>query len=189
VYQNPLNINTLQTQFPQAVTVQPEGTKDSQRARLTLEHINVARNRHCIMSLFTISDGTFTKTIDTSKKVRSSTKKAAPRYWRKGKQERADYLASRKKGTKPTGKISTTTRERLYLEAESSPAFYGMEREDIRLYIDTKINAFLSHQPWWYGHTPGADARHHANQRAYAARRTDPSLPMIETTEDVCSTL
>ena len=134
------------------------------------------------MSVFTISDGTFTKTVDTNSKPVSKIK-AAPRYWRKGKQERAEYLDRKKKGLKPTGKVSTSTRERLYLEAESSPAYLGMDRAEIRQFIDTKINAFLSRQPWWYGGTPGADAKHRASQRAYEARQGHSTIE----SEEVCT--
>ncbi len=136
------------------------------------------------MSVTTISDGTFSKTVDTNKPTPTLKIKKTKRYWRKGKQERADYLDRKKKGLKPTGKVSTAIRERLYLEAEASPAYYGMDRAEVRHFIDTKLDAFLSRQPWWYGGTPGADAKHRASQRAHEARQ---GYLTSEPQEDQCT--
>lgn len=73
----------------------------------------------------------------------------------------------------PRPTVSQETRERLYREAEEHPVFEGMVPENVREYIDWKLEQFLSKQPFWYGHTKTADTRHRASQRQYEARRDE----------------
>lgn len=122
------------------------------------------------MSVMTISDGTFTRTVEThpSEKPKARRKKATPYHWRKAAKEKQ---ASRLQQEKGVGKVSNETRERLFQEALNYTGCIGMDHQEVRAWVDQKLAQFLERQPWWYGMTPGADARHRESQRQYKNRK------------------
>lgn len=50
--------------------------------------------------------------------------------------------------------VSQATRDRLIAEAMQSPAYEGMHLEEVSAFVNSKLDAFLSQYPWWYGHLP-----------------------------------
>jgi hypothetical protein len=49
----------------------------------------------------------------------------------------------------PAPEVSEKTRQRIYAEAASHPAFEGMELEDIKAFIDERLKTFLVKQTFW----------------------------------------
>jgi hypothetical protein len=125
------------------------------------------------MSTVTISDGTFSRTVDTSKpKTTPKRRRKSQRYWQRSAPARRAE-ADRKKHGKHTATISDETRQRLHAEALAHPLFEGESPEFVHEYIEQRIATFLSRQPFWFGQVNGADARHRANQRQYHMKQTD----------------
>lgn len=123
-----------------------------------------------VMSVMTISDGTFVHTVETnlSEKPKAKRKKATTYHWKKAAKEKTAIRQQQETGI---GKVSSETRERLYQEAYAYRGCYGMDQQDIRDWVDMKLAEFLARQPFWYGMTSGADARHRESQRQYKNRK------------------
>lgn len=90
--------------------------------------------------------------------------------WRKAKKGRkyAEALGPR---AERGSCLPEADRQRIFAQALSSPCFEGMAEEQVRGFVEDKLRAYLEKQPWWFGHTAGADVRHQASQRQYAAIR------------------
>ena len=54
--------------------------------------------------------------------------------------------------TVPKAQVSQFTRDRLYNQALSHPAYEGMPPDDVRRYIDSKIDSYIASYPWCFGH-------------------------------------
>lgn len=52
----------------------------------------------------------------------------------------------------PKAQVSQFTRDRLYNEALRHPAYEGMAPEDVRSYINQKIDEYITDYPVWFGH-------------------------------------
>lgn len=50
--------------------------------------------------------------------------------------------------------VSQATRDRLFNEALVDPAYEGMPAEEVRQYVNQKIDETIKDYPWWYGHLP-----------------------------------
>ena len=67
----------------------------------------------------------------------------------------------------PTAILSTVTRERLLAEACHSLSCAGMSREDVRGWLDERMAAYLTDQPWWFGQMKSADSKAAKNLRRH----------------------
>lgn len=81
-----------------------------------------------------------------------------------------------KKSTKPIQvrpqpSVSKETRERLYQEALAYRGCEGMAPEDVRQWVDERLEAYLSKQPFWFGHTQKADVPHRAAHAQFRRER------------------
>lgn len=74
------------------------------------------------------------------------------------KNKKSTKKSTTKKSTKPVQvrpqpRVSDETRERLYQEALAYRGCEGMAPEDVRQWVDERLEAYLSKQPFWFGHT------------------------------------
>ena len=68
---------------------------------------------------------------------------------RRGKKPQASQPSQSKY---PKAQVSQTTRDRLFQEALRHPAYEGMEPDQIRAYVNAKIDEYLVSYPWYFGH-------------------------------------
>lgn len=75
---------------------------------------------------------------------------------RANKRRRASWRrkAQQVKSSGLAATVSQTTRDRLVQEAMQSPAYEGMSLEEVSAFVNSKLDAFISQYPWWYGHLP-----------------------------------
>ncbi len=52
----------------------------------------------------------------------------------------------------PKAQVSQFTRDRLYSQALTHPAYEGMAPEDVRRYINQKLDQYIEDYPVWFGH-------------------------------------
>ncbi len=122
----------------------------------------------------TISSDSYSHTTDDALTARLKKVKKV-RYWKRAaaRNKRMADVCQVKKGQRTIPAVlSDETRERLQKDALAHPAFAGMEPDAIRQYMNERIELFLREQPFWFGHVPGADARHRASQRQYKSAAT-----------------
>ena len=53
---------------------------------------------------------------------------------------------------KVQAQVSQFTRDRLYIDALIHPAYEGIEPDEIRTYINQKLDEYIAHHPVWFGH-------------------------------------
>ncbi|MBX3327421.1 MAG: hypothetical protein U0223_16845 [Nitrospira sp.] len=105
---------------------------------------------------------------------------------RKAKRRAKLYRAQRKRRkpqenqtkTYPTAQVSQFTRDRLFNEALQHPAYEGMPPDEVRIYINGKIDEHIASFPWWYGwlakdqpRKPATEAQLKAVERMRARKR------------------
>lgn len=83
----------------------------------------------------------------------------------------------------PQPSVSKETRERLYQEALAYRGCEGMAQEDVRRWVDERLEAYLSKQPFWFGHTQKADVPHRA---AHAQFRREREADKAKDKETAC---
>ncbi len=92
------------------------------------------------------------------------------------KNKKSTKKSTTKKSTKPVQvrpqpRVSDETRERLYQEALAYRGCEGMAPEDVRQWVDERLEAYLSKQPFWFGHTQKADVPHRAAHAQFRRER------------------
>ena len=82
------------------------------------------------------------------------------------RKKRNQQLRSQTKAV-PTAILSPVTRERLLAEACHSLSCAGMSRENVRVWLDERMAAYLKDQPWWFGQMRSADSKAAKNLRRH----------------------
>lgn len=91
--------------------------------------------------------------------------------WRKGRAKKA-YEKPKPKATvsqASAGAASQETRDRLITDALQHPAFEGMELDAVAAFVNSKLDAYISKYPVWYGHLAKDRPRKPATEAQRAA--------------------